>query len=75
MVELAATLFVIIVALNVIAIFVRGVGGWGNAGLRCLSHIGSNGHVPCFPWRPHDRRERKLVDYLTGGGERHLVVD
>ena len=33
MVELAATLFVIIVALNVIAIFVRGVGGWGNAGL------------------------------------------
>ena len=36
MVELAATLFVIIVLSNFVIGFVNGIGGWGNAGLAVI---------------------------------------
>ena len=36
MVELAATLFVMIVLSTFVAAFVEGIGGWGNAGLAVI---------------------------------------
>ena len=48
MVELAATLFVIIVLSNFVIGFVNGIGGWGNAGLAVVLLIIAVGLIVLF---------------------------
>ena len=48
MVELAATLFVIIVLSNFVIGFVNGIGGWGNAGFAVVLLIVAVGLIVLF---------------------------